>query len=74
MLEVIENVHLSSGGFSGDNFLILWHIASFVNLSLMIDLDVDRYPSLLLICDTGATDSIGVIVKDILLIVPGVLG
>ena len=74
VLKVIKNIDLASGGFRGDNFLILWHVASFVNLTLVIDLDVNRYPSLLNICDTGAPNSICIVIQNILFIVSGVLG
>ena len=72
MLEVVENVHISLGCFSGDNFLILGHVPCLIYFTLMIDLDIDWDAGLLFFGDTGATNSVSVVVQNILFIVPSV--
>ena len=72
VLKVVKNVNLTICSFGGNNFLILRHVTSLVNFALMIDLNIDRDTSLLLFCDTGATDSVSVVVQNILFIVSSV--
>jgi hypothetical protein len=66
VLKVVKNVNLAICSFGSNNFLILWHVSSFINFALMVNLDVDRDSSLLGVGDTGAANSIGVVVQNIL--------
>jgi hypothetical protein len=70
VLEIVKNVNLAICSFRCNNFLILWHVSSFVDFALMVNLYIDRDSGLLGISDTGAANSIGVVVQNILLIVP----
>jgi hypothetical protein len=74
VLKVIKNVHLAIGSFGCNYFLILWHIPCLVNFALVINLNVDWDSCLLHIGYTGASDSVGVIVQNILFVVPSVFG
>jgi hypothetical protein len=70
VLKVVKNVNLAICSFGRNNFLILWHVSSFVDFTLMVNLDIDRDSSLLGVGDTGAANSIGIVVQNILFIVP----
>jgi hypothetical protein len=72
MLKVVKNVNLTICGFGCNNFLILWHVSSFVYFALVVNLDIYRDSSLLSVGDTGAANSISVVVQNILFIVPSV--
>ena len=41
MLEVIEDVNFARDSLSGDNLVHLWHVASPVDLTLVIDLELN---------------------------------
>jgi hypothetical protein len=70
MLKVVKNVNLAICGFGCNNFLILWHVSSFVDFALVVNLNIYRDSGLLSVGDTGAANSISVVVQNILLIVP----
>jgi hypothetical protein len=70
VLKVVKNVNLSICSFGCNNFLILRHVSSFIDFTLVVNLDIDRDSSLLGVGDTGAANSIGVVIQNILLIVP----
>ena len=72
VLEVVKDVDLSVWGLGRDDLLVLRHIPRSVDLALVVDLDVDRNSGLLIIGDARATNSVGVVVQDVLLVVAGV--
>lgn len=43
MLGVVKDQHITSGGLGGNDARILWHVASPVYLSLMINLNLNLY-------------------------------
>lgn len=70
MLEIIENVNLAICSFGCNYFLILRHVSSFVDFALMVNLDIYGNSGLFGVGNTGAANSIGVVVQNILFIVP----
>jgi hypothetical protein len=62
VLKVVENVNISICSFGGYNFLILWHIPGFDHFTLMVDLDVNRDPWLLILGDSVATNAVCIVI------------
>jgi len=74
VLIVIKDVDVPTGGLCCDYFLILWHVSSFVHFTRMVDLDIDRNSSLLILGDAISADSICVIIARIFFVIACVLG
>jgi hypothetical protein len=74
VLIVIKDVDVPTGGLCGDYFLILWHVSSFVHFTRMVDLDIDRNSSLLILGDTISADPVCVIIARIFFVIACVLG
>ncbi len=43
MFGVVKDQHITSGGLGGNDAGVLWHVASSVHFSLMINLDFNLY-------------------------------
>lgn len=41
MLSVVKDQHVRGGSLGGNDAVVLWHVPSSVDLSLVIDLDLD---------------------------------
>ena len=72
MLKVVKNINISISSFGGYNFLILWHIPGLVHFTLVVDLDVNRDPWLLILGNPVATNTVRIVILDIFFIVSGV--
>ena len=53
MLEIVEKVHFATSSLGCKDVLALWHVSGFVNLTLVVNLDIEAYTRLL-----GATNSV----------------
>jgi hypothetical protein len=73
MFVIIKNINFTINSFSGYYLLILWHISSSVNFSLMIYLHINRYSCLLLVSNSAAANSIDSFsIQDIFSVISGV--
>jgi len=72
MLKVVKNINISISRFGGYNFLILRHIPGLVHFTLVVDLDVNRNPWLLILSDPIAANTVRIVILDIFFVVSGV--
>jgi len=73
MVEVVEYVNFTADCLCSNDFGVLRHIPSSINLSLMINLDIYLNSRLFLLCNSCASYTIRVVIEDVLSVVSGVL-
>ena len=75
MFEIIEKVNLAIlvDRFSCNDFLVLRHVSRSVDFSLVINLNVNRDPRLLVVRYSCPPDANSAIIQGVLLIISGVL-
>jgi len=74
VLIIVKDVDVAACCFRGDNLLVLRHVSGFVDLSWMVDLDVNLDASLLILRDPWAADTVGIIIARVFFVIPSVFG
>ena len=74
VLVIIKDVNIPAIGLSCNDFLILRHVPRFVDLSLMIDLDINLNAILLVLGNARSADTVGIIIARIFFVIACVFG
>lgn len=74
VLVIIKDVNIPAIGLGCNDFLILRHVPRFVDLSLMIDLDINLNAILLVLGNARSADTVGIIIARIFFVIACVFG
>ena len=74
MLVIIKDVDVSIIGLCRNDLLILRHVPRFVDLPLMVDLDINLNTILLILGNARSTDTVGIIIARIFFVIACVFG
>ena len=74
MLVIIKDVDVSAVGLCSNDLLVLRHVPRFVDLPLMIDLDIDLNAILLILGNARSANTVGVIITRIFFVIACVFG